>query len=143
MEEKTISGQNENCDALKESKPELTDNQKRFLEVLKSFLGIVSPAADQAGITPQTHYRWMHESPTYAEAVKEIKNRAIDFVESKLIKNIKDGDPGQICFYLKCQGKERGWVERSELNLSGEVATVRTAKEYIAPDNGRGPEPVK
>ena len=40
---------------------------------------------------------------------------AIDLAESKLYEMIKSGDKIAIIFFLNCQGKARGYVERQEL----------------------------
>lgn len=48
------------------------------------------------------------------QAVLDAREDALDYVESKLFKNIKKGEKTSIIFYLKTQGKERGYVERQE-----------------------------
>jgi hypothetical protein len=50
--------------------------------------------------------------------IDDIKNIALDFVEDKLIGKIKDGDIVAILFYLKTQGKKRGYIERQETELT-------------------------
>ena len=47
-----------------------------------------------------------------------------------LYKNIKDGRETSLIFYLKTKGKQRGYIEKQELQHSGEV--VSTLKiEYV------------
>ncbi len=45
----------------------------------------------------------------------EIDEATLDFVESKLFELLNKGDKTAIIFYLKCKGKNRGYVERSEI----------------------------
>ena len=47
-----------------------------------------------------------------------MKNVALDFAESQLHKQIQDNSTSATIFYLKTQGKKRGYVERQELDLS-------------------------
>ena len=85
-----------------------------MLQALEASLGVVTTAARAAGIERGTHYRWMREDEEYAEQVAGIKDLSLDFVESQLFKRIKDGDTTSMIFYLKTQGKKRGYIERVE-----------------------------
>ena len=46
------------------------------------------------------------------------RETAIDHVESKLMGAIDDGNVTAIIFFLKTQGKSRGYTERSEPGLT-------------------------
>jgi hypothetical protein len=63
----------------------------------------------------KTLYIWIEEEDL-KDALVEGRNSRIDFVESKLDQKINDGDTTAIIFFLKTQGKERGYVERQEFN---------------------------
>jgi hypothetical protein len=58
----------------------------------------------------------MEEDESLKDIMVEGRNARLDFVESKLDKKISDGDTTAIIFFLKTQGKERGYVERQEFN---------------------------
>ena len=90
--------------------------KEAMLEALETQLGIVSGACGKVGISRQTHYRWLEEDEDYAKNVKSLKNFALDFAESKLLECIKDKRETSIIFYLKTQGKNRGYVERQEID---------------------------
>ena len=112
--------------------------KKAMLEALEKTLGIVTTAAKLAGIERNTHYTWLREDEAYKEAVEGITDVAIDFAESQLnqlmqgathevvthrgdIVEIKDApNPSSVIFYLKTKGKKRGYVEKQEVELSGE-----------------------
>jgi hypothetical protein len=100
---------------LKTTAVKTAERKKEVLEALKSVLGIVSAACDKASVTRGTFYRWCETDKAFDESVKEITERAIDFAESKLLEQIKDGNTTATIFYLKTKGKARGYVERSEL----------------------------
>jgi len=52
-------------------------------------------------------------------------------VESKLLKLIDDGNPQAIMFFLKTQGKHRGYTERTEQQQIGTFQTeVRLPKDF-------------
>ena len=52
----------------------------------------------------------------YKAKVQDIKNSAIDFVETKLFDCIKSEKETSIIFYLKTIGKSRGYVPRQEID---------------------------
>jgi len=89
-----------------------------MLDALKQTLGVVTPACENAGIDRTTHYKWMKEDEYYKNAVEEIENIALDFAESRLHRNIKDGDVASILFYLKTRGKKRGYIEQQKTDIT-------------------------
>ena len=97
------------------------ERQKEYLKTLKKCAGLVTHACDKYGIDNQTHYNWIKKYEGFREAIDEIQNGMIDFAESKLYENIKKGDNTSILFFLKCKAKKRGYVERQELEHSGEI----------------------
>ena len=108
----------------------LDPNKAKMLKCLEKHLGNVSMAAMESGIHRGTHYDWMNDDPTYAAAVKELKNVVIDFYEQALHDRINQGSDTAIIFALKTQGKERGWQEKSELKV--EHSYTNLSDEEIA-----------
>uniref|UniRef100_A0A6M3JU03 Uncharacterized protein n=1 Tax=viral metagenome TaxID=1070528 RepID=A0A6M3JU03_9ZZZZ len=86
----------------------------RIIKALTESSGFITVAAARAGVTYTTMKRYMIEYPTVRIAAQECKERLLDLAESQLLKNIKEGDNTAIIFYLKTQGKHRGYVERIE-----------------------------
>jgi len=128
-----------------------------MLLALELSLGVVTTASKKANITGKTHYGWIKNDSEYAEKVREIKEQALDFAESKLFQLMKgvvlpdtkvfvnhddDGkaqitrvpvdkhlapDKTSLIFYLKTQGKHRGYVERTEV-VAQKIKVTRTVK---------------
>lgn len=92
----------------------LTQRKKALLAALEDSLGVISRACDIAIIPRRSFYNWYRKDVRFRQAVDEIKSVTLDYVESKLHEGIKDGNMTAIIFYLKTQGKERGYVERVE-----------------------------
>lgn len=90
-------------------------NKKRMLEALEKSLGIVTSAAKIAGIHRAQHYEWINIDPEYKKAVDDLSDMTLDFAESQLHKQIKDGNTTATIFYLKTKGKKRGYIERTEV----------------------------
>lgn len=105
------------------------DSKKRMLDALEKNKGVVTYAAQEADISRSVHYLWLQEDPDYKAAVEEIKNVGLDFAERQLFRKmegvVKEGKDGEIyqtepdtpaiIFYLKTQGKKRGYQERTEI----------------------------
>ena len=90
-----------------------------MLVALKESLGVVGPACEASGVGRTTHYHWLNDDKEYRKAAEECKELAIDFAESALHKQIKGGGVPSTIFYLKTIGKDRGYVERQELDVDG------------------------
>jgi outer membrane lipoprotein-sorting protein len=89
--------------------------KKKMIEALEKSLGIVTSACKSVEISRETHYRWLKEDPEYKAAVDALDDVALDFAESQLHKQIKDGNSTATIFYLKTKGKKRGYIERTEI----------------------------
>lgn len=97
----------------------------RIIQAIRASDGLLTDAAKASGIGYRTICRYVAEYPTVKEAAQESKETLLDLAESELFKKIKTGDNTMIIFYLKTQGKARGYIERSEIsNAEGENIRV-------------------
>ena len=111
-----------------------TTNKKRvFLKTFKQKACNISLACESADIHRSTFYIWMEKDPKFAERVQEHQEALLDFTESKLMMNIKEGKEASIFFHLKTRGKKRGYIERQEIEHSGEDTSRPTKIEIVAP----------
>lgn len=94
--------------------------KKAVIEAMHKSLGVVTAACKAVDISRETYYRWAKEDKEFKEACLDVKEIALDFAESKLFQKIKDGESSAIFFFLKCQGKKRGYIE-GQLNLNAEL----------------------
>ena len=92
--------------------------KEAMLQALENSLGVVTVACKQSDTPRSTYYKWLKEDEQFAKDVKEIENIALDFAESQLHTQMKDGNTSATIFYLKTKGKKRGYIERSELDLT-------------------------
>ena len=76
--------------------------------------GLKGPAAKSLKVTWQAVHNRIKKSARLQKHLKQIREDSLDFVEGKLFENIREGNTSSIIFYLKCQGKSRGYVERVE-----------------------------
>ena len=97
-----------------------------LLETLKKHRGIAKDAAHELRMSRSTLYKHLKRNPYLKDALNDIREDALDYVESKLFELIDKGHPSAIIFCLKCQGKHRGYVERQEV-------TGRDGAEVILP----------
>jgi len=98
-----------------------TDIKKgQMIEALEKSLGIVTTATKSVGISRETHYRWMKEDSEYKDKVDSIGDMALDFAESQLHKQIREGNSTATIFFLKTKGKNRGYIERQEVQQTTE-----------------------
>lgn len=89
-------------------------SELQLIESLKATGGRVYDAAEALGAAPRTIYDRIKRSDSLKQALEDIRGGKLDFAESKLMELIAKGVPSAVIFYLKCQGKNRGYVERLE-----------------------------
>jgi hypothetical protein len=104
-------------------------NKKVMLEALESSLGVVTTACRKTGLSRAQHYDWLKKDAKYAAFVTDLKEVAIDFAESKLHGLINNNDTAATIFYLKTQGKRRGYIEKQEIDFTEKTIIVETPHE--------------
>lgn len=102
--------------------PPLEYSDEQIIAALAGARGMVTIAAKQLGCAPSTIYRRVQASQDVASAITQERERTLDFAEVKLIDQINKGNVTALIFYLKTQGKRRGYVERTEVvNIPSEI----------------------
>ena len=103
--------------------------KKNLLEALEKSLGIVTTACKIVGCARSTFYKYYKDDQDFRASVDELQNLTLDFAESQLHQQIKDGNTTATIFYLKTKGKKRGYVERKEVEMTAEVITSKLSNE--------------
>ena len=91
------------------------------LEAMEKCLGIITQASKKSGISRDTIYKWKKEDEDFNKAMESVDNIVLDFAESALHKQINEGNTASTIFLLKCKGKKRGYIEKTEVEHSGEI----------------------
>ncbi len=110
--------------------------QEVFLECYEKSL-IISTACKNANITRDSFYRWMREDEEFIKAVDLVRELRIDYAESRLFKQMDSGNSQATIFFLKTQGKSRGYNEDVNVKLSADTGAQVI---FSLPDNKRDDE---
>jgi hypothetical protein len=118
---------------------------------LKKRDGNYAAVARACGVTRQAVQGFVARHPGLAAAAIDVREGMKDEVESALYEAAKRGEPWAVCFYLKCQAKDRGYVERQETKdvsdddidraLDAELADIRRNGQAAGPDPAPGASP--
>jgi ACT domain-containing protein len=117
-------------------KKERTLKKDTLLQALESSLGIVSTACNRTGISRSSFYKWYKEDEEFRKKVDEIDNLKLDFVESKLFKNIENEKEKSIIFYLQHKGHKRGYIQRQNINLTSNEEDIKKIEIEIIESKG-------
>ena len=110
--------------------------KETLLQALESSLGIVSTACNRSGISRSSFYKWYKEDKEFRKKVDEIDNLKLDFVESKLFKNIENEKEKSIIFYLQHKGHKRGYIQRQNINLTSNEEDIKKIEIEIIESKG-------
>ena len=94
-------------------------HKEKLIKALIKHLGIVSKACEEVGISRNQFYIYCRTDDVFKQSVDDINEITLDFVEDKLFQNIREGDRSSIMFYIKYKGRKRGYVDSSDVNISG------------------------
>jgi len=100
----------------------------KVIAALRETHGMIAPAARKLGYTRAGLYKYIQRHQL-EEVIKEERESTLDFAELFLWKAITEGNLTAIIFYLKCQGKSRGYVERPLVVTSAPSAAAPSTSD--------------
>jgi hypothetical protein len=87
---------------------------KQIEELIDAKKGNVSAIARTLKVARNTVYKRIRESSTLQQMLDDARETMLDNAESVLYSKVLAGDVTSLIFFLKTQGKSRGYVERQE-----------------------------
>ncbi len=98
----------------------------QVIAALRETKGMKGPAARRLGCTWNTVNNYSKRHPTVAAVIAEERESMTDTAELSLARAVTNGEGWAVCFYLKTQGKGRGYVERQDLDITTKGQPIRT-----------------
>lgn len=89
-------------------------SKRRVEQAIKGSGGLIATVAKKLGCKWETANGYIKKYELQ-NLIEDERETMLDLAESKLLSNIQKGDNASIFFYLKTQGKKRGYIERSEV----------------------------
>lgn len=123
MATKKIKGSTEaNCDQpiKKYRYQSKAAKQKLFIQQFVNHNAMVQETCDAVGITRKTYYEWLKDEK-FKEEINDAVERKLDRLENKLQTLIDRGDVTATIFAVKCLLKNRGYREKQEVEVSGNL----------------------
>lgn len=110
-------------------------SRKKIEDALRDNYGVISAAADSLGITRQTIHNHINKDEKLKDFQLDQKNVIVDLAESKLIENVKAGDPKSVIYALNTLGRSRGYGARvivSDQSTLDEAIETSSNEELLA-----------
>lgn len=92
--------------------------------------GILQNAAKRIGCDRKTISKYIQDFPELQEWVDLGREYSLDLAEDALMQRIKKGDTTAILFKLRTQGKDRGYVEKREVEQTSSSTVTVVAMDY-------------
>lgn len=86
--------------------------------------GNISEVARAMKVSRKAVYAKINQHEDLAELLADTRAELIDLAESKLRSQIDKENITAIIFTLKTQGRNRGYIEKLDLNISSEVQSI-------------------
>lgn len=107
--------------------PYSPDKKEFYMAVYKSKAANASATSEALNISRRTWAEWRKKYPDFNEACEDVEAGLIDFAESQLLKNIKDGKETSLIFFLKNKAPDR-WFDRKEFDFTGSMTLIEVDK---------------
>ena len=109
--------------------------------------GNISTVAKHFGVSRTAVQHLVRDTPSLQEVLADAREGMKDDAESSLHKAIRDGQAWAVCFYLKTQAKDRGYIEKQEHEHQHSGAVQLLIKRVVVKradgphEPGSGPAP--
>ena len=98
--------------------------QETFIKTYLNTTFNITEACKAANIIRPTFKMWLKKYPEFQEKFEEAFETKKDFIESKLLENIKANDSACIIHASKTILRERGYGEKQEIEISGKFGVM-------------------
>lgn len=102
-----------------------------MIDALKEAGGMVYVAARKLGCDPKTVYNYAKRHSVVQEAINDERGHFLDTCELALKGAVVAGEGWAVCFALKTLGKDRGYIERHQLEHSGKIDVSKLSDEEL------------
>jgi hypothetical protein len=110
----------------------LAKSEKDYAEALLASAGVYTLAAKALGVGRQAVAEHVNKSPYLQKILADAQETNLDVAETSLMNAVRQCQPWAVCFFLKCKGKGRGYVERTEVTgmdgapIQAQISAVRS-----------------
>jgi len=101
---------------------EVTD--ELLIEACSGSLGIVSTVANRLKIHRSTCKNYLDKCPEAMAVLEAERQVMLDLAESTIVKGMKSGDTSSARWLLSVKGKDRGFNDKLDIELSGKLSVV-------------------
>lgn len=85
------------------------------ISIVSEMYGNIAACARKFNVARNTFWRYANDHAKVQAAVHQAREAMKDNVESVLYSEARKGEGWAVCFFLKTQAKDRGYVERQEV----------------------------
>lgn len=110
-------------------------DRDQLIEAIQRLNGNIAAVAKSLGVSRFMLARRIEEDYELREIVHTTREEMLDMAESSLYRRVLAGDSWAVCFFLKTQGRKRGYIERGEtfnLNVNLEKLTIEQLERIAA-----------
>ncbi len=95
--------------------------------------GNISVVAKKFGVQRASVQELIHKRPALQTILADAREGMLDDAESALYKKAQEGEGWAVCFFLKTQGRGRGYLENAVLyEMQREMAELREVMKQYA-----------
>jgi|GEM_PF-1275813 len=102
----------------------LAERQNLFLKTYLDTAFNITEACKVTGVMRSTFRLWLKKYPEFEERFSEAFESKKDFIEDKLLENIKANDSACIIHASKTLLRDRGYGEKQEIEISGKFGVM-------------------
>lgn len=113
-------------------------NKRDVIAKLEETKGNIAAVARAFGVSRNVVYAYIENTPAAKITCEDAREAMIDNAESVLYSKVLAGDTTCLTFFLKTQGKRRGYTERHEVTgadgeaIKMDVTTLQQSAEELA-----------
>jgi len=108
---------------------------EQVIAALEATAGIITHAAAMLKCHRTTIREYIRRYPQVEIALEDVREKMLDLTEGELIKQIKKGNMTAITFYLRTQGKARGYSDRTQVDLTGPIQVTAVDMSKVPMDD--------